>query len=199
MTAALLEDLGLDTANWDNDDKGIALAGAIPESKYHARLVHVAERMAGEYTIDELKFEILHGPYAGKLIEEDLFHTGKDAEKTEKAKVRRRTYYHRLGLLEKTEVNGEKKYTLADGKQHLRDCLGNECIIDVKVADEEFEVKKDGVGTGVRRKIKKNKLAYIGVYKLDDPEVKAVPRAKGGSAPPVAKPAASVSNDLSGI
>jgi len=190
---ALLEELGLETANWQEDDKGIALGSVIPEGKYHARLVHAAERQAGGYTIDELKFEILHGPYKGKVIEDDLFHTGTDAQKTEKAKLKRRSYYHRLGLLTKSEVNGEKKYTLTPGKNHIRDCLDVQVIIDVVAQEESWEDKK----TGANRKMMKNKLSYFGIYKLDDPKVKDVPRATGTPAPitSATKPAP----DLSGI
>lgn len=179
----LLEDLGLDNASWDDDDRDLKLAGAIPEGRYHARLTSAAEKAAGEFVLDELKFEILHGPYKGKVIEEDLFHSGKDDDKTKKAKVKRRTYYHRLGLLTKSEVNGEKKYALAPGKHHIRDCIGAEVIIDVKVADEKWTDKK----TGEAKSMKKNRLAYIGVFKLDDPEVANVPRATGPR-PPVESP-----------
>lgn len=175
---ALLDDLDLDTTNPDTDERDINLAGAIPEGKYHARLVEATDAERGEYTVDALKFEILHGPFVGKIIEETVFHTGSDDAKTAKAKVKRRTYYHRLGLLTKTEVNGEKKYALTPGKFHLRDCLGAEVVIDVEVFDDQFTAKPGTKNAGQLIKIKKNRLTYMGIYKLDDPKVKDVPRGK---------------------
>jgi hypothetical protein len=179
MSAELLEELGLDTANPEDDARGIALGGVIPAGFYHARLVEATEDQAGMHNVDRLKFEILHGPYKGKLIENDLFHTGNDADKTEKAKIKRRSFYHRLGLLQKTGTGKDAKYTLAPGKQHIRDCLGNECIIEVVAEEEHWTDKK----TGAPRKMMKNKLTYYGVFELTDPKVKDVPRAPSGSAP----------------
>lgn len=191
---ALLDELDL-AADVEQDEQQLAMAGAIPDGKYHARLVEAAEDQAGEYDVVRLKFQILSRPYAGKIVEETLFLTGSDADKTDKARQRKRMFCHRLGLLTKSPNPADPKrhiYALVPGKQHLRDCLGAECIIDVKVQEREFEGKK-----GNMVKYKDNKLQWEGVFELNDPKVKDVPRGKSDA--PLPAPTRQADPDLSGI
>src|ERR1051326_2757494 len=98
---ALLDELDLG-ADVEQDEQQMAMAGAIPEGKYHARLVEATDvEQGGEYDVGRPEFQVLSKPYAGKLVEETLFLTGGDATKTEKARQRKRLFCHRLGLLTK--------------------------------------------------------------------------------------------------
>lgn len=179
----LIDDLDIG-ASPEADEQKMAMAGSVPEGKYHAALIGASDDTAGEFEVVRLEFQILSKPYAGKKIFDDVFLTGTDAEKTEKARQRKRMYCHRLGLLLKTpDPNDPKKhvYKLAPNKYHLRDCLGVECIIDVKLEPYDYTNRQGKHVKGIG-----NKLAYEGVFELSDPKVKDVPRGQSLTTKPAA-------------
>lgn len=194
----LLDDLDLDNTNPDDVERGIAMAGAIPEGKYHARLAEATGiEQAGSYNVVRLKFQVLTAPYAGKLIEETLFLEGSDDEKTQKAKQRRMLFMHRLGLLRKVEQHSRKRYVPVEGKHGFTDCLGQECVIAVKVRDETYTPR----GKTEKVTFKKNVLEYEGVFELIDPKVKDVKRGSstGHAAPSMPAAPRPIAEQLAGI
>jgi hypothetical protein len=169
----LMEDLELETYNPDAIDAAMEAGGVVPKGKYHARLENARDVVSKENSNDgvELEFKLLASHFAGQSVKDTIWVTD-----NEKAKARRIIFMHRLGLL-RTEVlpDGKKKYVPVQGKEHFRDVLGVECVIDVDV--EEYEIKDKDTGQKTGRKGKSNRLAFCGVYALDDPKLKDVERA----------------------
>lgn len=181
--SALLEALGIDSdelakLNPDHVEQDVESGGVVPEGKYHAMIVGVGDREAKETGNSgaELEFEILTGPYKGAHVKDTIWKSEK-----QKGKNRALLFAHRLGLLTTTVVNGVKQYAPVEGKTGWADVFGTQCIIDVTI--EEYD-QKDKSGQKTGKKGKSNRLEFAGVYRLDDPKVKDVPRAGGTVAPP---------------
>jgi hypothetical protein len=140
--------------------------GDLPaEGKYHVRLdgAVVDHKAKSGLTGKELTFVILTGRNAGYKVTETLWDNGSDDAKTRKAKDRQVRFGKRLGLF---VVAGEK-LKIADGKHDFNDCLGTEVVIEVKHEQWESQGKK---GTSLR-------MTMFGIWGVDDPEVKDVPKA----------------------
>lgn len=171
---ALLEDLELDkVADAAEVEQQMASGGIVPEGLHHAALVGCREGAANSGTkFTELKFQVLAGPGKGLHIEETLFGpAGKSAESDERARNRMRLFAHRLGLLRKVPVEGQKdKFRYAPiegGPKEFTDVLDKAtCVVDVKHRDREYE--KDGK----KRTIKEAVLSFEGVLPVDDARVK---------------------------
>lgn len=161
--------------NPDDVDKAMTAGDVIPEGKYHAMLVGACYKKATTGSEGyELEFCIMSGPFAGKTIKENLW-------KSDNAKMRqRRTLFaHRLGLLQKVGTDKNHRYEQIPGKSDWTDAINAQCVIVVEV--EEYEIEKEGKKTG--RKGHKNRLAWCGVFKIDDPDVKDVEKETGTNLP----------------
>lgn len=177
---SLYESLGISDdelagLNPDQVEKDVELGGVIPEGKYHALLVGVGKKDAttGSEGV-ELEFHILAGPFKGGIIKDSIW-------KTDKAKGKNRIllFAHRLGLLTSKDVDGKKQYVPAPGKTDWPDCRLTTCIIDVIIEEYEMTDKVTKAKTG--KKGKANRLAFEGVFTLDDPRVKDVARDTSGT------------------
>lgn len=185
----LLDDLPLEDIAADSVDQVAKSGGLVPEGKYHVRLDGAGDVVSKNHnTGSELTFVILHGPFAGQEVKETIW-----SSENEKAKNRLVLFAHRLGLLKLNEKT--KRYERVDGKSGFGDVLGAECVIEV--AHREYE-KKD------KTKGKAANVTFGGIWKLDDPDVKSVPKAKpappganGSSAKPT--PTRKPAVDTSGI
>lgn len=183
----LLDDLPLEDITADSVDQTAKSGGLIPEGKYHVRLDGAGDTVSKNNNAgSELTFVILHGPFAGQEVKETLWSSEND-----KAKNRLVLFAHRLGLLKLNEKT--KRYERVEGKSGFGDVLGAECVIEV--AHREYE-KKD------KTKGKAANVTFGGIWKLDDPDVKSVPKAKptgtnGASAKPA--PTRKPAVDTSGI
>lgn len=183
---ALVDDLLGFAPPPDQAEKDIASGGLPPEGLHHARLDGVREVTANTGSSGrELELKLL---VHGGTVKETLW-----ISDNEKARTRQVIFAHRLGLLKKVQVNGQNAYAKVDGKYDLTNCLGAECIVEIKHEEDTFNDKK----SGKPRTITKAVLSFEGVYTLDDPRVKSVPRAIAGSVPPP-KPQAK-NDDFGGI
>lgn len=178
---SLLESLGIsdeDLREMDPDrvEAEMASGGVIPEGKYHAVLIGAKKHDAKSGSEgEELEFEILAGQFRGSKLKDTLW-------KTDNAKGRNRMtmFANRLGLLAAIPVPGskdKKTYAPIEGKSDWCDVLYAQCVIDVTIEEYEMTDKKTGKPNG--KKGKANRLAFEGVFKLDDPRVKDVERAAG--------------------
>jgi hypothetical protein len=168
MTMAL--DIDLDEYTGE-DVKEIAKGHVLPPpGKYHVRLdgVSTHEAKSGN-TGPELVFAILTEPHAGYEIKETLWDRSSDgsADKTKKCKDRQVLFGARIGLL----VRGANdKLAYAEGKQDFTDCRGAECVIEIEHEPwENKEKNKKGVSC---------RMKSHGIWRLDDPAVKDVKKAK---------------------
>lgn len=146
--------------------------GRLPDGRYHVRLDGVKPVSTPKGgTGEELTLTVIGGPHAGNEIRETLWDSDKPA-----GKKRLVLFGARLGLL----VRGEgAKFTKAKDKYGFGDCLGNECIVEVKA--EKYTKKDGGQGEALR-------VTFAGIWSVGDPEVKSVAKGKGGNVP--AKPKA---------
>jgi hypothetical protein len=169
-------DLDLDTIDPNADPKTLRKnmenGGLVPAGKYHAAIVDASTKTAGETSINELDFRILHGPHAGNIVKAKLWNTDKPANRNR----------HILFMLALCMI--EKK----DGKyvrhcEHYEDVAAHQvsCVIDVEHVEYK---KKDSDKKGVSAEVKFN-----GIFGETDPEAAHVPRNK--SAIRVFKPTAS--------
>lgn len=173
--SALMQDLDLGNTNPDAVEQSMASGGLAPEGKHHAVLNGCREVQANSGSVGrELTFRILAGPGAGQDVRETVWITSDP-----KAKNRRVLFMHRLGLLKKVAAEGGKSaYVPAEGKTDFMDCLGAECVIDVKHEEDTWTDKK----TGKPRTGTKAVLSFEGVLSLDDKRCADVPRGKPGAA-----------------
>lgn len=184
---SLVDDLlgfGEDPENAESQMKN---GGLVPEGKHYARLDGVREVEANSGSRGrELTFTVLAGPGKGGEVRETLWlNTDKD-----KSKIRQLIFGHRLGLLKKAPgPNGKSVYQGVEGKHDFTDCLGAECVLDVK--HEEY-VRKDG------KKGMSAILQFEGVFSPTDERCKDVPRVAAGSVPPP-KPQAKAQDDWGGL
>lgn len=187
---ALLDDL-IGGASPDDDDRNMSAGGLVPPGKYHARLDGSREVEANSGSVGrELSFTILAGPFKGSVVEDSIWKTS-----NEKTHTRFRIFAHRLGLLSKAVVNGKSQYTPVPGKFDFNDALGTECILEVKIEEEEWDDRK----TGQKRRKMKSKFEWEGVFKLDDPKVKDVERATASGTAPPPPPKAPRNDDFGGL
>lgn len=185
---ALVDELVGFGVDADTAEEQMKSGGLTPEGKHHARLDGCREVEANTGSKGrELTFTVLSGVGKGSEVKETLWlNTDKD-----KGKNRQLIFAHRLGLLKKVPAaNGKSVYAPIEGKHDFNDCLGTECIIDVK--HEEYTTSKGKKGMGCV-------LQFEGVFQLTDERCKDVPRAAAGSAPPPAKPQAKTQDDWGGL
>ena len=78
-----------------------------------------------------------------------------------------RLFAARLGLLKVVGEGKDARYERVQGKNDFSDAFGERCVIDVIVEEAESK-KRPG------KKFKTNRLAFTGVYRLDDPKCKEV-------------------------
>lgn len=168
---ALLDELQLDAAPDANEvEKQMSMGNIPPEGMHHAVLVGFKEGTANSGTgFRELRFKIIAGPAAGMEVKESLWKPkGDDPVKDERAKNRLRIFAHRLGILRKVPIEGQKdkfRYVPVEGVSDFVDVLDKAtCVIDVK--HEEYD-RTDGKGKG-----KKAVLTFEGVLCVDDKRVK---------------------------
>jgi hypothetical protein len=165
-------DIDLDTYSPADADN----LGELPApGRYHARLdsADCNHKSKGGLTGKHLTFVLLTGRAAGYKVEETLWDNGSDDVKTRKAKDRQVRFAKRLGLL---VVNGDK-LAIAPGKHDFNDCLGAEVVIQIKHEKWESQDKTKS-GTQVR-------MEMFGIWGVEDPEVKDVPKAPGGKSIPM--------------
>ena len=180
MSNALLDDLDLDNVNPDQLEAKMESGGCLPPGKYAARLdgaKHVTSKQQGTEGY-ELEFTVIAGQFAGETMKDTLWITD-----SEKAKQRRILFMNRLGLLRSVETDGKKRYVPVEGKTTFVDVLNAEVVIDVVI--EEFDLKDKNTNQPNGKKGQANRLAWCGVYKIDDPKVadaaKGLPQASGSA------------------
>jgi hypothetical protein len=170
--SALMDDLDLGTVNPEAVEQSMAFGGLPPEGLHHAALNGCRPITEAKSPGRELTFAILAGPGAGLTVKDAVWITSDP-----KSKNRRVLIMHRLGLLKKvTAADGKHAYTPVEGKTDFMDCLGAECVIDVKHREREYEKNNQ------KRKITEAELTFEGVLMLDDKRCKDVPRGKPGAA-----------------
>lgn len=189
----------------DRVEAEMASGGVAPEGKYHA-LVTGAKKTDAKSGSEgtEIEFEFLAGPFKGSKVKDTVWKSD-----NAKARNRGVIMAHRLGLLTAVDLdaaradpakaqaarswirpeeldafnlllglnNKKRGYFTTPGKSDWCDVLYTQCIIDVIVEEYDMVDKTTKKPTG--RKGKSNKLAFEGVFKLDDPRVKDVERAAG--------------------
>jgi hypothetical protein len=135
--------------------------GLVPPGKYHAALIDSAEKAAGQTTINELDFKILHGPHAGSVVKAKLWNTDKPANRK-----RHLLFRLALGMVAK---KGDKYVALSD---HYDDAAASQVSVVIDVEHVSY-TKKDSDVKGFSAEVKFN-----GIYAETDPEAAAVPRNK---------------------
>jgi hypothetical protein len=159
--------LGIDLSRYNPND--VDNIGDIPPAgKYHVRLDGAARTRARGTNREgtELSFVLLVGRNKGYTVKETLWDGGDDDAKTQKAHDRTVRFAKRLGLI---VVKGDA-LEYAEGKHDFSDVIGAEAIIKIKHEDWERDGKK---GTACR-------MEMFGIWSVDDPECKDVPKATGG-------------------
>jgi hypothetical protein len=176
------DDLGFDfdCSSYKKEEDFTAGSGPIPDGKYHVVVESVEKDHSGNNPALKFTFGILAGTTPGQVgrkVHERLF-------LTEKAKARVMIFANRLGLIGKADVgqpNVRKNWGDARNKQVI-----------IEVATREYD-KKDG------SKGKASNVTFGGIWRLDDAEVKDVPRsgaaARAAQAPAAAAPAPSKAAD----
>jgi len=171
--SALLKDLELTGVDPDAVEASMASGGLVPEGIHHAALSGCREVQANSGSEGrELTFKVLAGPGAGLEVKETLWISADP-----KAKSRRILFMHKLGLLRKVAAGDRNQYVPVEGRHDFTDCLGAECLIDVRHVEDTWTDKK----SGKERKANKAELTFGGVMGLDDPRGKDVPRGKPGA------------------
>ncbi len=155
----MFEDIDLD-GNPNDDAKN--KFEVIPAGLYLAQLTSVKGVKAKESGTEgeELTFEILSGQYQGHEVKDTIW-------KSPKAANRIRLFAARLGLLKIVGEGKDARYERIEGKRNFADAFGERCVIDV-VIDESDSKKNPG------EKYRTNRLAFTGIYRLDDPKSKGV-------------------------
>lgn len=169
---SLVDDLLGFGADPNATEESMKSGGMVPEGKHHARLDGVREVEANTGSKGrELTFLVLAGPGKGGEVRETLW---LNSDK-EKGKSRQLIFAHRLGLLTKAPgPNGKAIYAAVEGRKDFVDCIGSECVVDVK--HEEYTRKDGKKGTTAI-------LQFEGVLSVTDARCKDVPKASAGSMP----------------
>ncbi len=174
----LTEDLDLSGFNPETVEAVAAAGGLIPIGKYHVRLEGCTDTQSKRTgnTGQELEYEILTGPFAGRKVKDTVWTPAGDGGPSDNRFV---LVAHRLGLIRPKA--GGKGYESVPGKSSFKDCLGAEVVIEVN----HRTYKKDDGSEG-----KAANVTFGGIWRLDDKAVKDVPKAKVGGAgsPPATKP-----------
>lgn len=178
------------TAAVDEVEKAAETSGELPAGKYPARLEGAQSKDVAELPIWELLFTITAGQYRGRKVRYSLWLGTKETDKEgdtktpeqiAEQKVRiRNEFFHTagvLGLAVKTEKDGKKVYTIAQGKHDFRDVLGAECVIDTKLRAYKTAAGEERMGAEVKQ---------FGVLAFGDPKAKGIARPAAGTAPPPA-------------
>lgn len=159
-------DLDDENATADKIEQFQKTGGLVPEGKYHVRLDGWKPTSAQSgLTGEELHYVIASGPFEGAEITDTLWNSDKDG-----AKRRAMLFGHRLGLL----VRNGAKFKKAPGKESFADCIGAECVVEVK--HEEYVNKKGKKGIALR-------ITFNGVWGVDDPSVKSLVKAAPAKSP----------------
>lgn len=171
----LMNALGINTAAYKPAAVESSMeSGGIPaEGKHHAildgfRLANANSGASGR----ELTFKIIGGPSRGLTVKETLWNPNPDLpdsdERKQKSVSRILLFAHRLGVVNKKGDGANAVYEDAPGVTDFSDRFGAEVVIEVH--HEEYE-RKDGKGKG-----KAAKLTFGGIFCVNDPKVKDVPR-----------------------
>jgi hypothetical protein len=146
----------LDLTGLTEDD--LESDGRCAPGRYHIQFTDAAHDAKSQLPCVRLKYTILAGtdPSAvGTVLEERLYFS-------EKAKKRAAIFAKRLGLIDAS----------AFGKRSSLDwsgAVGQQAIVEIH--EEEYD-KKDG------GKAKSSKITFAGIWPIDDPRTKDVPRGK---------------------
>jgi hypothetical protein len=143
-------------------DAAIGASGLIAPGRYHAALVEVEEKDVADTRKTALVFQILSGKFAHRKVARDLFHHGRDAEKTALCRNEMIHFATKLGVMVKVQgPGGQPRYVYAEGHTDFADSLQCECVIDV--ANEPYD-RKDPKGRQTAR------VRMFGIYGLTDKE-----------------------------
>ena len=166
----LPEDFDLSDYAPDSVEAVAAAGGMVPPGKYHVRLDGASDGRIGKSgnPSTDLEYTILTGPFAGKTVKDSVWHPAKGDNGP--SANRFVLVAHRLGLF---GVNPKtKRYELVKGKDGFGSCLGAEVVIEVNHRTYTREDKSEGKAVNV---------TFGGIYAVNDPKVKDVPKAAAGA------------------
>lgn len=156
-------DFDVKDLNPDEVQKQIDSVGTLPVGKYIVELANHIAKDVGDKKVDELSFEVIHGPCIGRKVKAALFQSGNTEKTTVDARNQCIRFGMVLGLLAvvpNKKKEGKKDYKYL--KQSFEECVGNRAVVQVVHKKSE----KDGQEYA--------NVGYFKIWSLDDEEVKDV-------------------------